>query len=782
MIHTHLVNPDQRGAFFLLVLSFSVIVQVALGIPFASRGAYAILEVMVMYGAWWTLTPLIGLLLGGVMVSCMRRRDPESDLLWRVTTFHTGVMLVGSGVLRLTSGAGDAVGIINGLLAVILIGDGLLIVSERLTRYSWLPLAVLVTNGLLVAGVTLSAIYPVFPHLLPVTRAALLVITLSGVMLSVGIAYRQAYRLLPLLSVPILIPFSYPLGVDGLVPLWVFGVVVIMLPLYWLYQWLYQRLEALALPAGVNRALDIMIIFGLIPLYGINLYFPYDRWHHNFILGPTNDILHGRVLLVDALTQYGVGLNYALAGVFGVFPVLLSYPGFSLLLSLMLVITFILTYGVLRHTIPTIGVPLLVIVVLIITQVYRYIYSPLTNPSLGPLRYGWQYIVTALIVLRLRYPQHPVVILEVIALALAAFWSSDSQLSVWLPYGLVVVWEIWSDRHRLRRLGAVVVRLAVVVGITVALYGGYNQYARIVTGNTPDWTVYQDVLRFYSLATWDGWTFITYYPYVLLALVPFGTIMVVLMMGVFDAHRPDATRYLPILMLAGSGIMQLVYWMRTPFTGNLNPFVIPTAALIGFWFVEIGRHRAAARIVSGVRVSVFYLLLVIIVGHHTRPDISPNGVYTPADALFQAAVTGSVPDFNLNQVTDPPPSYVASHDPRPDILILDAVALIEQVAPNDERIALFIPSETATDVLMRVGKGERFVMSHPNMASYNQPFEPWVLAQPYPVGVGDQIFVSINREQLDPIHQKILSALELKYTFETITVSDGGIAVVQLRE
>src|SRR3712207_1083134 len=53
--------------------------------------------------------------------------------------------------------------------------------------------------------------------------------------------------------------------------------------------------------------------------------------HYGFYLGPVNDVMHGRTLLVDVFSQYGVGVIYALAGFFEV--VGLGYGAFWLLLA-----------------------------------------------------------------------------------------------------------------------------------------------------------------------------------------------------------------------------------------------------------------------------------------------------------------------------------------------------------------------------------------------------------------------------------------------------------------
>jgi hypothetical protein len=45
------------------------------------------------------------------------------------------------------------------------------------------------------------------------------------------------------------------------------------------------------------------------------------QFHQNFLLGPANEVIHGRAMLVDTSSQYGVGSIYLLAGWFKLAPI-----------------------------------------------------------------------------------------------------------------------------------------------------------------------------------------------------------------------------------------------------------------------------------------------------------------------------------------------------------------------------------------------------------------------------------------------------------------------------
>lgn len=81
---------------------------------------------------------------------------------------------------------------------------------------------------------------------------------------------------------------------------------------------------------------DGLVALALVALV-VNSGLPSDRFHHNFFLGPANDLLAGKVLLVDVFSQYGVLPIAILAGVLGWGPLPMSYQGLSLVVSFLLV-------------------------------------------------------------------------------------------------------------------------------------------------------------------------------------------------------------------------------------------------------------------------------------------------------------------------------------------------------------------------------------------------------------------------------------------------------------
>lgn len=553
--------------------------------------------------------------------------------------------------------------------------------------------------------------------------------------------------------------------------LWIIVITAAFTPLYFLYRMLADH----ALPRMWSQIADGFVMVLLIPSLFINLSFPYDRWHHNYTLGPTNDLLHGKTMFVDTITQYGIGLNYSLAGFFATFPNLLSYQGFSLLLSLMLVAAMIIMYIFLRSSGASLWVSLAVLVVLASTQVYRPVLSGLTNPTLGALRYIWQYIILLILIYRVQSGRSTLQWLEAFVIGASIFWSLDSVIMVGLAYTAVMLYEGLTGITPLRQIA---LRIVWIVASTGAFYGGYTLYAFVKTGILPDYGIYLEVLNFYSDL---GWDFIPTYS---MWLFPGAVYMISVLLVVFailNAQHPgELRRYIPVTMLTSSGILQLMYWVRVSGDGNFHPFVMVGIVLTGYWVAQLKQLDRIPR--QALEIGVFYIFCGFWVAVILFPDPTFRPNVTPSSAVWTALRSSSAPDFNLDALQTTPPSHLAYAytSMGNDKLIDEAVQVVQQYAPDQDRIPLFIPSETATDVLMRVKKAEQFILGHPNMPTHSEPFRPWVLAKPLPIQAGDLMFISVDRSTLDPIQISLLEQVEDVFMLDIIAHPEGPIQVIRL--
>ena len=115
------------------------------------------------------------------------------------------------------------------------------------------------------------------------------------------------------------------------------------------------------------------------------------QFHHNFFLGPVNEVLHGGAVLVDTASQYGVGSLYFLAGWFELAPI--GYGTFGFLDGVLFALFFAAAYCVLRIA----GTPRLLaggaLALGVIVLIYNLEYSVGSLPQHGPLRFGLPMVV-----------------------------------------------------------------------------------------------------------------------------------------------------------------------------------------------------------------------------------------------------------------------------------------------------------------------------------------------------------------------------------------------------
>ena len=108
--------------------------------------------------------------------------------------------------------------------------------------------------------------------------------------------------------------------------------------------------------------------------------------HHNFLIGPANQVMGGDVLLQDTASQYGVGSIYLLAGWFELATI--SYGSLALLDGLLTAGLFAIAYLVLRMAGCSRVVAGTAMAVAVVALVFNRVYAVGMLPQEGPLRFG----------------------------------------------------------------------------------------------------------------------------------------------------------------------------------------------------------------------------------------------------------------------------------------------------------------------------------------------------------------------------------------------------------
>ncbi|MDT5225097.1 MAG: hypothetical protein QOG19_2504, partial [Mycobacterium sp.] len=150
--------------------------------------------------------------------------------------------------------------------------------------------------------------------------------------------------------------------------------------------------------------------------------------HQDFYLGPLNDMAHGRIMLVDVWSQYGVGVYYALLGALSVLP--FNHGGLVLLLSSLMAGQYVLVYATLRIAIRSQALVIATVVAAVMGNIFANLGAYAGFPSIGPLRFGLPYLVVAGAVAAARWPQHARALRvgQFAVIAIAAVWSFETAV------------------------------------------------------------------------------------------------------------------------------------------------------------------------------------------------------------------------------------------------------------------------------------------------------------------------------------------------------------------
>ncbi|MDQ3879721.1 MAG: hypothetical protein M3295_01360, partial [Chloroflexota bacterium] len=222
--------------------------------------------------------------------------------------------------------------------------------------------------------------------------------------------------------------------------------------------------------------------------------------HHNFFLGPVNDVLNGRVMLVDTFSQYGVGVIYALALAFQIVP--LGYGGLALIIACAMVAVYSLTYVTLRAAIDS---PILVVCgmcVAVLSNIFLQGVSLLAFPSTGPLRFGLPYVLIASAVLAARFSRwsRTLRVVGLATLAVAAVWSLETFVYTAAVYAALVLLEAYGRPGVDLRAGLGIVLRRGLVGLAVVLgaIASISVATLALSGQAPKWGGYLDYIAVYS--------------------------------------------------------------------------------------------------------------------------------------------------------------------------------------------------------------------------------------------------------------------------------------------
>ena len=334
----------------------------------------------------------------------------------------------------------------------------------------------------------------------------------------------------------------------------------------------------------IASLVDLAVIFGIAYLVA---HLNYNYGDYSYFLGPMNDILHGKTLLVDSDSQYGLLQIYSVALLFKLGHIELSYANFAIINVIGYMVGYSLIYVILRVWSRSQVASVVGLLVLVQQNYFVQVSCVLFYPQTGFLRFGlWIPLMLMLLIKsRLRLDRNPHLKSlfawpELFLVSIAFFWGLDSGLYVLIAFVTSVVVDSinlgTSFKHRLFSLFRRVADLLLCVILT---FGVIVFYTLIHAGKWPNWGMFASDSILYA----SGFGMIPM-PKIglwwLLVGVYFLSVLYVLL-RLFFFH---STKELDVLaFISAYGILQFIYYVGRSDPNNLHHVFIP-AVLISCWF------------------------------------------------------------------------------------------------------------------------------------------------------------------------------------------------------
>jgi hypothetical protein len=428
------------------------------------------------------------------------------------------------------------------------------------------------------------------------------------------------------------------------------------------------------------------------------------QFHHDFLLGPANQVLGGHAMLVDSGSQYGVGSILFLVGWFNLAPI--GYGTFGFLDGAVTALAFVAGYCVLRIAGVSRVLAASALGVAVVALVLNRVYPVGALPQEGPLRFGLPLALIVVTVAGARWSRHArsAHAAGLAVLGVSSIWSAEAFAFTAATFTAMTCFRAYllPPGGRLRWL-ARQAGLAGAACLSVHLIFAAATLAG--TGEVPDWgqyLAYLDVFLFGRLGdvTYDfnGWS-----PGLAVGAgyLASAAALVLLIRERANIVRRERVALLALTGTTAYGVVIFGYLVDRSMD-HVVPYISLPALLIGtLWLSLVLRSpqslpRGGRAGVLAFALSVALLLVAVA--------WSSLGARFEHSALAHAIPGGESPRAALDRLWHFPPFKGAAPEGE---------RLLDRYMPRERRTVVLAEPDLTTEILLRSGRVNRLPIGYP---------------------------------------------------------------------
>jgi len=525
---------------------------------------------------------------------------------------------------------------------------------------------------------------------------------------------------------------------------------------------------------GVRTALASVVSLSIACLAWGVAYRP--NWYdQNFFLGPANEIRNGRFMLVEVVSQYGVGVMYVVEGALSVLG--FGYGSLLLLTGLLWVVTLLVIYSVLAATTRSIGWATTGTLCVAIAGPIMTLYWSEWFPSTGFLRFGPTWILILALTLTVQRSQLTIrtIVPSALIMGIASVWSFESAFYSFGTFSAVVITVSWSRRQLRQIFNFLAVGL--IAGI-VALFLLVT-WTLIGSGQLPNPGGYIEFIRLYSsqgfgtlpVADWSfGYLIAGAY---MASFSGIGFALVRLPMSNVMSPRVAV----PLVATTTFGFLAFTYFLGRSHPNNLThispPFIVMMT--IWTWLAATQWTRSRQPAYLAFVSAVFFGASLLVVGQLENvssrfPDSALAAVLSPVTG--SPSLTDRISTLRSNPVVSPRAQTIES--------------LVQRYVPADQPLLILAEPSLLTESLIRLDRINTIPLSAPDQdallpnrrkslidQSSSLPCDTWLVVQP-------SVTVRANSPETVLLLREMLANIRSSYDLTKIA-DENGFQILRAR-